>query len=176
MRTIPARKRSDCALLASTSAWRARRRRIASDRASAKQSPRMGKETASQNTLAVTPFLTEDNLEILELAHSIVDAIAEKQGEDISLLDIRKLSPLVDYFVVCSGTSERQIKAIVDGIVEHTLQQHTLKPRRIEGAAESGWVLIDFIDIVVHIFSISQRKYYRLEEVWREAPVVLRMQ
>jgi ribosome-associated protein len=133
-------------------------------------------ETASQQPLTVISFPTEEILEILELAHSIVDAIAEKQGEDISLLDIRKLSPLVDYFVVCSGTSERQIKAIVDGIIEHTLKQHTLRPRRIEGAAESGWVLIDFIDIVVHIFSNSQRKYYRLEDVWKEAPIVLRMQ
>ncbi len=83
---------------------------------------------------------------------------------------------MVDYFIICSGTSERQLKAIVDGITEHTLKENAIKPRRIEGAPESGWVLIDYIDIVIHAFSISQRKYYRLEDVWKEAPVVLKMQ
>jgi ribosome-associated protein len=118
----------------------------------------------------------EETLEILELAHSIVDAIADKQGEDIVLLDLRQLSPHVDYFIVCSSTSERQLKAIVDGVTEHTHQQYERKPRRIEGNADSGWVLVDYLDIVIHIFSISQRKFYRLEEVWKEAPVVLKMQ
>lgn len=118
----------------------------------------------------------EDILEILDLAHSIVDAIEDKQGEDIVLLDIRQLSPHVDYFVVCSGTSERQLKAILDGISEATLKKYSRKPRRTEGTAESGWILLDFVDIVVHVFSASLRKYYQLEDLWKEAPVVLKIQ
>jgi ribosome-associated protein len=120
--------------------------------------------------------LTEDNLDILELAHNIVDAIEEKQGADIVLLDIQELSPHVDYFIVCSGASDRQLKAIVEGVTETLQTQHNYRPRRIEGQAESGWILIDFIDIVVHIFSTSQRDFYRLEEIWQAAPVVLKMQ
>lgn len=106
----------------------------------------------------------------------MVDAIEEKQGEDIVLLDIQQLSPHVDYFVVCSGSSERQLKAILDHVVETLQTRHNYRPRRIEGQSESGWVLIDFIDIVVHVFSASQRAFYQLEDVWKEAPVVLRMQ
>jgi ribosome-associated protein len=110
------------------------------------------------------------------LAHSIVDAIEEKQGEDIVLLDIRELSPLVDYFIVCSGTSERQLKAILDGIEEQTSRQFDIKPRHTEGRPESGWVLMDFIDVVVHVFSASQRRFYRLEELWKDAPALLKIQ
>ena len=123
----------------------------------------------------LNPF-TEDTLDILELAHSVVDAIEEKQGEDIVLLDIQQLSPHVDYFVVCSGASERQLKAIIDHVVETLQTKHNYRPRRIEGQAESGWILLDFIDIVVHAFSTSQRAFYQLEDVWKEAPVVLKMQ
>lgn len=92
------------------------------------------------------------------------------------MLDIQALSPHVDYFIVCSGTSDRQLKAIVDGVAETLQIQHNYRPRRIEGQAESGWILMDFIDIVVHVFSTSQRDFYRLEEIWQAAPVVLKMQ
>ncbi len=92
------------------------------------------------------------------------------------LLDLRKLSPHVDYFIVCTGTSERQLKAIADGIEEHTFKTNDVKPRRREGTAESGWILMDYIDAVVHVFSGSQRKFYQLEQLWREAPVVLKIQ
>lgn len=112
----------------------------------------------------------------LELAHSIVDAIEDKQGEDIVLLDLRKLSPYVDFFIVCTGTSERQLKAIADGIEEHILKTRAAKPRRCEGTAESGWILMDYLDVVIHIFAASQRKYYQLEQLWKEAPVVLKIQ
>ncbi len=102
--------------------------------------------------------------------------IEDKQGEDIVLLDLRQLSPYVDYFIVCTGTSERQLKAIADGVEEQTLKVHEIKPRRREGPAESGWILMDYSDVVIHIFSVSQRKYYQLEQLWREAPVVLKIQ
>jgi ribosome-associated protein len=82
----------------------------------------------------------------------------------------------MDYFIVCSGSSDRQLKAIIDHVVETLLTQHNYRPRRIEGQAESGWILLDFIDIVVHVFSASQRAFYQLEDIWKEAPVVLKMQ
>jgi len=92
------------------------------------------------------------------------------------LLDLRKLSPYVDYFVVCTGTSERQLKAIADGIEEHALKTSDAKPRRREGTAESGWILMDYVGAVVHIFSASQRKFYQLEQLWKEAPIVVKIQ
>jgi ribosome-associated protein len=82
----------------------------------------------------------------------------------------------VDYFVVCTGTSERQLKAIADGIEEHALKASDVKPRRREGTAESGWILMDYIGAVVHIFSASQRKFYQLEQLWKEAPIVVKIQ
>ena len=91
-------------------------------------------------------------------------------------LDLRQLSPYVDYFIVCTGTSERQLKAIADGIAEHTLEKYDLKPRRREGQAESGWIIVDYSDVIIHIFSASQRKFYQLEQLWKEAPIVLKMQ
>ena len=92
------------------------------------------------------------------------------------MLDIQHLSPHVDYFIVCSGASDRQLKAITDYVAETLQIQHNYRPRRIEGQPESGWILLDFIDIVVHVFSTSQRAFYQLEDVWKEAPVVLKMQ
>ena len=92
------------------------------------------------------------------------------------LLDLRKLSPHVDYFIVCTGTSERQLKAIADAVEEHTLIASNAKPRRREGTAESGWILMDYVGAVVHIFSVSQRKFYQLEQLWKEAPIVVKIQ
>jgi ribosome-associated protein len=92
------------------------------------------------------------------------------------LLDIQHLSPHVDYFIVCSGSSDRQLKAIVDGVTESVQDRYNYRPRHVEGQPESGWVLLDYIDIVVHVFSATQRAFYQLEDVWKEAPVVLKMQ
>ena len=92
------------------------------------------------------------------------------------MLDLRQLSPYVDYFIVCTGTSERQLKAIADGIEEQISLKHDRKPRRREGTADSGWMLIDYSDAVVHIFSGSQRNFYQLEQLWKEAPVMLKIQ
>jgi len=89
---------------------------------------------------------------------------------------LRQLSPHVDYFIVCTGTSERQLKAIADGIEAHTLKTSDLKARRREGTAESGWMLLDYAGAVVHIFSVSQRKFYQLEQIWKEAPIVVKIQ
>ena len=117
-----------------------------------------------------------ERLETLDLAHAIVEAIAEKQGESIVLMDIQAISPIADYFVICSASSDRQLKAIADGVHEHTKRNLGISPRRVEGDASSGWVLVDYSDIVVHIFTPRTRAFYSLEALWKDAPVLLRMQ
>jgi len=117
----------------------------------------------------------EERLETLDLAHAIVDAIAEKQGENVVLMDIHALTPLADYFIICSARSDRQIKAIIDDLHEQTKRHLAASPRRVEGQAASGWVLVDYGDIVVHVFTPRTRAFYNLESLWKDAPVVLRM-
>lgn len=89
------------------------------------------------------------------------------------MLDIRSVSLIADYFVICSGTSERQLRAISDDIIEK-LAEMGQDPLHTEGVPEAGWLLLDYGDVIVHIFAQQEREYYRLEEVWREAqPVVV---
>ena len=115
-------------------------------------------------------------LQTIELARRIVDVIADKKGEDILLLDIRNVSLITDYFILCSGTSDRQLQAIEEGIEEVAKKTFDARPWHVEGEAASGWVLMDYGDIVVHIFEPQQRHYYDLESLWKEAHVVLRVQ
>ncbi len=114
-------------------------------------------------------------LEALVLAHTAVDAASEKFASNIVLLDLRKLVSFTDYFVVCSADTKRQLNAIADE-VEMTLRKVKVLPHHREGAEESGWVLLDYGDVVVHIFAEEQRAYYDLEAVWPEAPALVRMQ
>jgi ribosome-associated protein len=91
-------------------------------------------------------------------------------------MDMRQVSPVTDFFIVISATSVRQLKAIIDHIGEETKQQHQVRPWRVEGEADNGWVLMDYGDVVVHGFLPEKRLYYDLEELWREAPVLVRIQ
>lgn len=126
----------------------------------------------------MTEQTEQTTIEIGELAREIVDLIADKKGENIVLLDLRGRTIIADYFVVCSGGSERQLKAIVEGVTEELKKDYEIRPRSVEGDAETGWVLIDFIDIVVHAFAPEVRDYYNLEEFWtaQDANVLLKMQ
>lgn len=92
------------------------------------------------------------------------------------MLDLRKVSLLADYFVICSGTSERHIDALQDEIIEAVRKRHHRYPLRREGNAAAGWVLLDYGDVVVHIFAPAERAYYRLEDLWAHAPAVVRVQ
>lgn len=114
------------------------------------------------------------HLESIDLARLIVDAVADKQGEDILLLDIKPISLIADYFVISSADTDRQIKAIADEVALRAKQNGVL-PLHIEGEAESGWVLLDYGGVIVHLFSPEKRAYYALEEVWKRATMVLRM-
>jgi ribosome-associated protein len=109
------------------------------------------------------------------MARRIVDEIADKRGDDILLLDIRDVSILADYFVIGSAVSKRQTKAMVDGILKTTKQDFDTRPWRVEGEPESGWILMDYGDVVVHLFAPEARDYYDLEGFWSEARVVVRM-
>ncbi|MGF1505029.1 MAG: ribosome silencing factor [Chloroflexi bacterium] len=115
-------------------------------------------------------------IEPIELARFIVDTAADKKAEDIILLDIIGLSAFFDYFVICSASSDRQIKAIVDGVVQAAKDEYGKLARSVEGDPESGWVLIDFTDVVVHVFSHDSRTYYSLENLWQDASVLLKIQ
>ncbi len=92
------------------------------------------------------------------------------------MLDLRLISPIADYFVICSGTSERQLETLDREIVDQLRKGERIRPRQREGTAASGWILLDYGDVVVHLFSPSQRDFYRLEELWAEAPTVVRVQ
>jgi ribosome-associated protein len=121
-------------------------------------------------------LVEELTIETIDLARDIVDIIADKKGDDIVLLDIRGQTLIADYFVICSAGSERQLKAIVEGVTDEVKKRHGIDERHVEGAARTGWVLIDYGDIIVHAFSPETREYYNLEGFWREAAVLLKMQ
>jgi len=114
-------------------------------------------------------------LDSQELARRIVDLASDKQAADVVMLDLRDVSLIADYFVLCTGTSERQIKAIVDDVVETLAREDRLKPLRMEGLPDSGWVLLDYGVVVFHVFSSEMRDFYRLEKIWSRAVPVLRI-
>ena len=114
--------------------------------------------------------------EVQDLARQIVEIASDRQASDIVLLDLRRISLLADYFVICSGTSERQITALRDDIVEELRNNAHRRPARREGTPASGWVLLDYGDIVVHIFAPAERDYYQLEELWADAAPIVRIQ
>jgi len=112
----------------------------------------------------------------LTLAHTIVDTLEQKKGEDIVLIDLSQLAAFTDYFVICSGPSERTLKALSDEVqkqVKLSYQRHAVS---IEGEPGAGWILLDYGSVVVHLFSAAVRAYYQLEELWREGAVLLRIQ
>lgn len=109
-------------------------------------------------------------MESQQLVDEITRLAADKKALEIVALDLRGVLSYTDYFVVCSGGTGRQVKAIQDGILEGLRHNDDLLPKRTEGTPEGGWVLLDFIDVVVHIFTPQMRELYRLEHLWGEAP------
>jgi ribosome-associated protein len=105
-----------------------------------------------------------------ELAHAIAGFAEEKKAADIVELDLRGVLGYTDYFVVCSGNTERQAKAIHDGIHLGMKKDHETLPRRVEGLSEARWILMDYLDCVVHVFTPEARDYYRLEQLWGDVP------
>lgn len=117
----------------------------------------------------------ETDLDSAEFARELIDAVADKKGSDIILLDVRSVSLLADYFIIGSGDTERQLKAISGDVLDRGAELGQ-KPLRVEGSPESGWMVLDFANVIVHIFLPAQRDYYQLEELWSDAPMVVRVQ
>ena len=111
----------------------------------------------------------------LELARRIVELVEDKKAADIVLLDLGNLTTMADYFVICSGGSERQLEAIADGVIGGLRDERT-RPIGREGTAASHWVLLDYGAVIVHIFTPPERDYYGLEKHWSEAKTILRVQ
>ncbi len=104
-----------------------------------------------------------------------MEVAGDKQAQDIVLLDTRGICSFADYFVMCSAQSSRQIKAIYDEIV-HSLKSEGVLPHHREGTVDSGWLLLDYGDVIVHVFAAIERDYYQLDELWSKANLVVRIQ
>jgi ribosome-associated protein len=106
-----------------------------------------------------------------ELTAAIVHYADDRKALEIVQLDLREVIGYTDYFVICTGRSERQTKAIHDGIYEGLKSTTRRLPQRVEGLPGARWILMDYLDVVVHVFTPETREYYRLEQLWGEAPV-----
>jgi ribosome-associated protein len=115
------------------------------------------------------PGRPPDAEESREAAVAAARAAAAKQAEHITILDVHGLIVITDYFVICSGATERQVRTIVEEI-ERALRDLGRKPVRREGESERRWVLLDYVDLVVHVFTEQEREYYDLERLWGDAP------
>jgi ribosome-associated protein len=118
---------------------------------------------------------TSDEAEALQLARGIVDLLDEKKGEEILLLDLVGVCSFTDYFVLCSASSERTLQALADAIHERVKVELGAAAGHVEGKAESGWLLLDYGGVVVHLLSPEMRRYYRLEDLWRAGRVLVRI-
>lgn len=105
-----------------------------------------------------------------------MDTILDKKGTNIVILDVSKQTVFTDYFLLCDADNERQLKALADAIAEDAKKKAGTHKWAVEGDPASGWVLVDFGDLVVHVFSEEQRDYYKLEELWSKGHTVLRIQ
>jgi ribosome-associated protein len=124
---------------------------------------------------AATATVQTDERAALDLARRIVELAEDKKAADMVVLELAPLTTLADYFVICSGGSERQLDAIADGIISG-LRDEKVRPIGREGTAASHWVLLDYGSVIVHIFTPPERDYYGLEKHWSEAKTILRVQ
>lgn len=105
-----------------------------------------------------------------DLATQTANLALDKKANDVVIMDLRGLTPVTDYFVLCTGESDLQIKAIVDH-VDDSLRTEDTKPYHVEGYDQLNWVLLDYVDVVVHVFLAETRDYYGLEKLWADASV-----
>ena len=106
-----------------------------------------------------------------QLAHLIAELASDRKADEIVQLDLRGIIGYTDYFVICTGRSDRQVKAIHDRVHIGMKNEHGTLPTRVDGATQAQWVLMDYGDVIVHIFTPEMRDFYRLEQLWGEAPV-----
>jgi ribosome-associated protein len=104
------------------------------------------------------------------IATAAAEAARDKQAADVVVLDVAALLSITDYFVICSVASRPQLKGVIEGVEERIRAALDLRPVRREGDADAGWLLLDYIDVVVHVFGEPERAYYDLERLWSDAP------
>ena len=112
--------------------------------------------------------MTDRAKEIVKIAYKALD---DKKAEDIKIIDISDISVIADYFVIANGTNSSQVEAMVDEVTD-VLAKNKIHAERIEGIRSSGWILMDFNDVVIHIFSREDRLFYDLERIWRDGKVI----
>jgi ribosome-associated protein len=105
-----------------------------------------------------------------QMVAAVIELADDRKALDIVQLDLRGMIGYADYFVICTGRTDRQTRAIHDAIHAGMKSEHGLLPRRVEGVTEARWILMDYLDVVVHVFTPETREYYRLEQLWGEAP------
>jgi ribosome-associated protein len=113
--------------------------------------------------------------ESLTKAHYIIDTLDEKKGEDILLLEIAEVCSFTDYFVICSASSERTLRALSDEVKVKMKERYASLPLSTEGEPSDGWLLADYGDVVLHLFSPDTRNYYDLEGLWSDGAVLLHL-
>ena len=112
-------------------------------------------------------------MDSLTLARDIVDMVEDRKAEDILLLDLRPDQVIADFFIICTGDNERHLRALTETVRLDVKTRHDKLPFNNEGSADSGWVVMDYGDVVAHFFAPEKRKYYALEELWDEAGRVM---
>src|SRR5882762_6110829 len=110
-----------------------------------------------------------DSKKLALLCRELAD---NKKAENIVILDVRELSSVTDYFVICTGTSEPHLRAVVDEITGRLRAEHAVRPRAMDGALHTAWIVLDFFDVIVHVMRTETREHYDLEGLWGDAPRV----
>ena len=106
------------------------------------------------------------------LVHAVIEGMEEKKAKDITILDLQDIEHAVtNYFVICHGSSKPQLEALAEAIVDKTLEKFGTKPWHKEGFENAEWILLDYIDVVVHIFREDRRSFYQLEKLWADAKI-----
>jgi ribosome-associated protein len=105
-----------------------------------------------------------------DVAVAAAQAASDKQAERVVVLDVHELIVITDFFVICSATSERQLKTVIEMVEDTVREELGVRPVRREGEPGAGWWLLDYVDVVVHVFGAEERDYYDLERLWRDAP------
>ena len=111
-------------------------------------------------------------MESKQLALRCRELADDKKAEDIAVLDVRKISSVTDYFVLCTGTSEPHLRAVVDEITERLRTEYGLRPRATDGTLHTGWVVLDYFDVILHVMRTDLRERYDLDALWGDAPRV----
>ena len=110
-------------------------------------------------------------MENLELVKKVVEALEDKKAEDISVIDIKEISTIADYFIIANGSNTNQLTAMQDA-VDEAMYKNGVHQKQVEGNNNSTWILMDYHDIIVHLFSSEDRLFYDLERIWRDGKVI----